>query len=862
MGITVAELVSKFDADTGDFTKKLDGIEKSLGQMSEKGQKHTGLLGSSFLGLAGKAGGLFAALKGFEFGKDAVFGFNAQLDSATRAFSTMLGSGEKAESFMKDLRGFAKTTPFEFPELVDASQRFTAMGFAADDVLPSLRSIGDATAALGGGKEIMNGLITALGQIKAKGKVSAEEMMQLSERGVPAWQFLADAIGVTVPEAMKLAEKGAINADQAIGAILEGMDGKFGGMMEGQSRSFKGAMSNIKDSARDILATSFRPLYKGVESLTVKLADFMASKRFTQWMDAISNTIKGFIGKVTMGVEAFIQFLKLGEWEAHGFAERVGVFFANLVRQVIDLFKMFKSGEADSQGFAEILDNMLGNSGKLVPVFRTMYEVVDKGIDIVKGIVEWSRKHADILKIATATAIAFFAAHKAAKMIDAATAALKAYNVVLKTNILFLKTHPMIIWVTAIVAAAAALYMLYKRNETFRNAVDKMARTIRDFAKSVWPDFINGLKEVGRYLKETYEKVFPKLRDAAIIAGKVTVKVFEAIVKASMKMYHWLKENVWPVFTALGDLMGAVTKRVMQQWNMLWTVMRPILELMWSHTKTVFGIIAKAISAFFDVAWPAFKLGWDAFVTVLKIAWDIIKGVVETGLAVIKGIIKFVTAVIEGDWSKAWEAVKETFTKVFGIIKKTAESVLEDIFGFFKRLPGRIEELIEGIQKAGAKVGKAILDGVLDGVKAVGSFAWDFAKAFGSAVRNFIDDKVMGPVRDAIRSLADGLASVNIPGVGRAFDGASSGLNKAAGMFSLPTFHTGGIVPGLIGQERIIKAQAGEAVLSIKDTKALLNGVSKYSNGSNQNTQPIQVNVTLDKRVLATAMADVERMYR
>ena len=112
-------------------------------------------------------------------------------------------------------------------------------------------SIGDAAAALGGGKETINGITLALAQMTAKGKVSAQEMNQLAERGVPAWEMLARQIGVSVPEAMDMAEKGAIKAAQAVPAILDGMNQKFGGSMDQMSRTLTGQWSiSGPDSAR------------------------------------------------------------------------------------------------------------------------------------------------------------------------------------------------------------------------------------------------------------------------------------------------------------------------------------------------------------------------------------------------------------------------------------------------------------------------------------------------------------------------------------------------------------------------------------------------------------------------------------
>lgn len=172
-----------------------------------------------------------------------------ELEQNRVAFTTMLGSAEKADTFLRDLASFAANTPFELRGLTDSSKRLLAFGFDAQAILPIMNSVGNAVAAVGGGKETIDGVTLALGQMAAKGKVSAEEMNQLAERGIPAWKMLADGIGVSVPEAMKKAEKGGIDANTAIVALVNGMNTKFPGMMAKQSQTIMGALSNLQDSA-------------------------------------------------------------------------------------------------------------------------------------------------------------------------------------------------------------------------------------------------------------------------------------------------------------------------------------------------------------------------------------------------------------------------------------------------------------------------------------------------------------------------------------------------------------------------------------------------------------------------------------
>ncbi|HHV79095.1 MAG TPA: tape measure protein [Firmicutes bacterium] len=207
-------------------------------------------------------------------------GLNTQFQQAGMALETMLGSSEKARSLLSDLEAFAARTPFEFPELMDATQRMMALGFSAEEVIPTLQAVGDAAAAMHKGKEGIDRIILALGQMRAKGKVTGEEMRQLTEAGIPAWDLLARAIGKSVPEVQKLAEKGLIPADKAVQVLVQGMEDKFAGMMDKFADMFPGVVSTIRDNVKmlfkDLTSGPFADMtewLKGIRDWTSRIRE-------------------------------------------------------------------------------------------------------------------------------------------------------------------------------------------------------------------------------------------------------------------------------------------------------------------------------------------------------------------------------------------------------------------------------------------------------------------------------------------------------------------------------------------------------------------------------------------------------------
>lgn len=175
-------------------------------------------------------------------------------------FTQLLGSTDAAKGYIADLQAFAAKTPFDFPGLADAAGRFLAVGTEADRVIPIMTTLGDATAMMGTGAAGIDRATTALTQMQQKGKVTGEEMMQLTEAGIPAWDALASSMGLTVPEVQDLVSKGLVPAEEMFKA-LEDTSGQalqsMAGGMDKMSQTTAGQWSTLKDAASQALGSLF-----------------------------------------------------------------------------------------------------------------------------------------------------------------------------------------------------------------------------------------------------------------------------------------------------------------------------------------------------------------------------------------------------------------------------------------------------------------------------------------------------------------------------------------------------------------------------------------------------------------------------
>ena len=191
-------------------------------------------------------------------------------------FETMLKSKKKATKFMDSAKKFASVTPFDTSAVVSNAQRMLAYGFSDKDIIPDLTKIGNASAALGAGEEGISRVSRALGQMKTNGRLNAEDMNQLTDVGIKAWKYLADAEGKSIAQIREMSQKGEISGDKAVKTILNGLK-EFDGMMDKTSNStVSGLMSNIKDTFDiNIVSKWGKGLQKGATKGLGEFADYL-----------------------------------------------------------------------------------------------------------------------------------------------------------------------------------------------------------------------------------------------------------------------------------------------------------------------------------------------------------------------------------------------------------------------------------------------------------------------------------------------------------------------------------------------------------------------------------------------------------
>ena len=225
----------------------------------------------------------------------------ANFEQTKVAFTTLIGDAAKAEQTLAKLRTLGAETPFEFPELADAGRKLIAFGESADTVPETLRRIGDVSAGV---QAPINEIAEVYGKARVQGRLFAEDINQLTGRGIPIIGELAKQFGVSEGQVKKLVESGQVGFPQIEKAFIDmtGTGGKFSGMMEAQSKTTSGLFSTLKDTVNEVFLAlgqpindAIRPLIAEAIGLVTTLAP-MAAEAGTRIKDAIMFVITAFKG--------------------------------------------------------------------------------------------------------------------------------------------------------------------------------------------------------------------------------------------------------------------------------------------------------------------------------------------------------------------------------------------------------------------------------------------------------------------------------------------------------------------------------------------------------------------------------------
>lgn len=665
---------SKMSSAVGGFASSTSGDGDKIKSNYTRGFKAAETAADKFKSTLASVRDRVVSFAVYDIGKRLVAGFvdatnkgidyNAMMETSNTKWVNMLGSQEKAAETQKVINDLASKTPYDYEGLDKFALKLTQAGLGGKDLQQNMINVGDAVAAVGGSTEALNGVSTALSQMLMKGKVSAEEMQQLAERGIPAWDLLATSMGKSKEEVIKLASEGKIMSAEVMPALIDQMGKAYGGSMATQAETFNGKLSTLKDTIAITQGELSKPMFELLKKPMQWLIDnvpLIPSKieelktKFTDF------TSKVKLADIIQGVKDFATNLTLwatntGIPAVQGAIDKLKPIFDDVKKVATEIYDVFKDNWPTIQTTAETV------GAAVKATFDGVVEVIKPVVDYVSKF----REEGNLTVPVIAGVVAAMATFKTAMAITETIGAAKIAIEALKASTLLqtfaqgglnavMAANPIGLLVIAIGALVAIGVLLWRNWDT-----------IKAKAGELWT-----------YLTTA----FTNIKDSVV--AKVT--------------------EIWTnITTAFTNIKISIATKLVEIWLTVTTAFTNIKETVVAKVTE----IATSIATFFTVTLPEKFNSFVSFVAELpaKIGAFLIQLFLVdipywAGYAV-GSVVKFFSELPEklSTWlTNVVTNITEWATNLKDKATELGSTFIENVVRFFTELPGKIKAKTEEI---------------------------------------------------------------------------------------------------------------------------------------------------------------------
>ncbi|MCP1147396.1 tape measure protein [Bacillus sp. 1735sda2] len=334
------------------------------------------------------------------------------IEQAKTSLSVLMGDAKKAQSFLDDMLTFAKTTPYAFTDIANSGRNLIAFGMDVKNVIPTMQAVGDAAAASGKGAEGFRQISDAFGAMQVSGTLSMEEMNRLMDAGIPALKILANETGQDVTDLKKVISKGAFESEEAISALVKGMQkgtkgaagetAAMAGIMKDSKDTWVGSVDSMKSSISSTMAKIMEPAKPHIQAAMgwfstqfSKLPDaiFGIGKLMQPTFNTIGSILKNISGPAETARKAIIGVFNL--FTSTNVDDRFGMLgkifppsavtkIVGVVNQIKDVFGQFKGIFATITPYVQsFINSFISTMKNMLPVFNTIFSGIMSAVQFI-----------------------------------------------------------------------------------------------------------------------------------------------------------------------------------------------------------------------------------------------------------------------------------------------------------------------------------------------------------------------------------------------------------------------------------------------------------------------------------------------
>lgn len=259
--------VIKTTKEIDNLGKESDGSAKQVDDLSKKMGDADGAsknLNDGFTVLKGTMANLASqaiskVVDGFKSLVGGAVDYQKSMEYYTTSFTVMTGSADKASETVKKLADIGAKTPFDMPQLADATSLLMNFGFNADDAVDSMMMLGDISQ---GSADKLESISRAYGKMSSAQKVSLEDINMMIDAGFNPLQEISEHTGESMQSLYDRISHGKMSVDEITESMKRSTSegGKYFKSMDAQSQTLDGRLSTLSDTINSKLGEALQPI--------------------------------------------------------------------------------------------------------------------------------------------------------------------------------------------------------------------------------------------------------------------------------------------------------------------------------------------------------------------------------------------------------------------------------------------------------------------------------------------------------------------------------------------------------------------------------------------------------------------------
>ena len=796
---------------------------------------------------------------------------NAQFETFTTQFTSLLGGADEARAHLDNLATFAATTPFELPGVITASKNLLTFGGDALNTMDNLTLFGNAAAVSGQSFEEVSFWVGRAYNAIQNGQPFGEASARLQEMGI---------LGGDARLALEQLQEEGAKGPEVWAAFTEGLNAPEGAM-DDLSRTFSGMMSTLSDTlagiSRDIGAPIFDALKNAFgpalaymsdpggefQSGVTRFADLVgvAVERVVAFLTttfvpnaltalSIIRASLGYFGSDSLG--AFITLSDaLNTVFSSGTSATIITFFSNirvyagLARDAITTFGQSFAGDWTNaptkilpihqafgrlgiaagiarDAFLTFVQALAGNwadSTKIAPLHSAIGNfgilVRTDVLPAVKELFGFLQQNAGGI---AGTAVGFLALNK---VLQGLTLAIGAISI---GWTIFTTAGALVSGVMASIGAAslAASTATGALGTVTAVAGSSLLATFGAIALAV---AALGLVAYGLYLAWTTN--FGGIQEIVAAAGAGITSAFTTILANVQPVLTligaYIQTEFLPAITGLGTVFleaGAAIQPVIEQINATWQTMAPNVISSATAIGTVLAALATIIGGTLIAAWTILSnvvaAVFPAAVGLAVGVINVIIGNVQIFVGIITGAVAVVSAILQGDWAGAWTAAGQ-------LVANVGQGIITVLTGLIVSVIAIVTGLVNGVIALFTSLYVAVVGGSIIPDMVTGVIEW--ISRLPAAVLQHLSSLVTNGVakfnelKNALVGMAGEFLSA-MHSIGTSIvQGVANGISAGVGLVTSAVRRLADLIPGPIKEmlgigspSKVMAEEVGEPV--------------------------------------------------